>query len=275
MERTDVLDDYFYSDTLLDAPYATRRIRRADVQTLCRSWDAISPTPLDPARFTAAQATALIETIAAEPGKGPALIDRIAQSGRHWWAWLIAEGVATENAFAHIAPSRAKGRRAASPRSQLVLDTLLEECTAGESIQRRRLTAVLWLTRAGLRPLEIENCQVEDIDRVQGTIVIRNPRGEARCCCPLAVEAIAAIDAYCVAANVPTTPRTALIGSYRDGRWHWFAAVTLRRHFHALRAEVAAQLRAVEATPHSPLQQQALLRLADTIATVDLDDLRR
>jgi site-specific recombinase XerC len=265
---------YTYNAALCEGAAATRDMRWADIHTFVDAWLAHYQTPLDPATCTAEQVRALLAVIAAQPGTGPARVDRIIQSGRACWAWLIANAGYTDNPFAAIPAQRVKQRSAASAANQILLATLLDECARDDTLAGRRLAVMLWLTWAGLRPSEIRMSLCEDIDRVQGVIAIRDLRWDVRCCGRLPVEALTAIDAYHRLMPLPPTGSDAIIGFRGAHYWYRLSVDTIRRHYHALRSACVAQLTAKATASLCPDGQQALLRVAAGIASSELDDLR-
>lgn len=274
MELPEAIDEYAYSADLCEGSPATLRIRINDLTLLCRVWFALHQTPLSPESCTVERAHALIDAIAAQPGKGSAVVDRILQSAQSCWVWLMAEGLATANPFACIPLRRVSERRAAGLANQLLLDVLVDQCRRDATLPQRRLAVVLWLTRAGLRSSEIESCQFDDCDRARGMIHIRNKRGHPRSSGRLPAEAFAAIDVYLAAMPQPPTVSDALIG-YRDGAdWSWLSVDTMRRHYYVLRSTVVARLRAQAATDPCADGQQRSEWLAATLARATLDDLR-
>jgi site-specific recombinase XerD len=100
-----------YVAALYDAQMTTKRARRVDMRTICRAWTQRHGTLLDPSTLTEAQARAIVTDLAENQRRGPATLDRIIQTGRSCWAWLIAEGQVQTNPFAAIPLREARERR--------------------------------------------------------------------------------------------------------------------------------------------------------------------
>jgi site-specific recombinase XerC len=271
-----LITDYFAS--LYDAQLTTKQARRVDMRAICRTWTQRHGTMLDPTTLTDTQARALVTDLVEEQRRGAAIIDRIIQTGRSCWKWLVAEGQAQTNPFAAIPlrdeRARRKRKRAVQG-STISLRMLREQLRYAAPQDYHTLTVVLHVLQAGVRPLEMTALQVEDIDRATGQITVRNGYGTARRTVPLNAEAIAAIDAYCVAVAVPTTPHQALIGQYRGEHWQGLSIATIRRRFIELRDQTTAQLHHGIATEeHGASTLTALQSVAELLADLTLDQLR-
>ena len=271
-----LINDYF--DALYDAQMTTKRARRTDMRTICRAWAQRHGTMLDPTALTDTQARAIMTDLVEEKRCGPAMLDRIIQTGRSCCAWLSAEGKMQNNPFAAIPLRDARERRQrkkATQSSNIALRVLREQLRAAAPQDYHTLAVVLHVLQAGVRPLEMTALQVEDIDHAAGRITVRNAYGIARRTAPLTTEAIAAIDAYCVAVAMPTTPYQPLIGQQRGGCWQGLSTATIRRRFIELRDQTTAQLHRVIATKgHDDLTLTALQSVAALLADLTLDQLR-
>ena len=271
-----LITDYF--ESLYDAQMTTKRDRRADMRTICRAWTQRHGTMLDPTTLTDMQARQIVKDLVEVQGRGLAELDRIIQTGRSCWKWLVAEGQAQTNPFAAIPLRDERARRQrkkAVQGSTISLRMLREQLRYAAPQAHHTLTVVLHVLQAGVRPLEITALQVEDIDRATGRITVRNAYGTARRTVPLNAEAIAAIDAYCVAVAVPTTPYQPLIGQYRGEHWHGLSIATIRRRFIELRDQTIVQLHHGIATEeHGASTLTALQSVAALLADLTLDQLR-
>jgi site-specific recombinase XerC len=267
-----------YFESLYDAQMTTKRARRTDMRVICATWMRRSGLPFDPATLTHAQAHALIAELAGEQRRGAAAIDRIIQTGRSCWAWLVAEGHAPTNPFAAIPLRAAHERRY---RKKAVQGSTIARCVLREQLryaapsQYHVLDVLLHLVQAGVRPTEITAIQIADIDHVAGRITVRNAYGTARRTLPLSDQALAAIDAYGGAVGLPTATNQPLIGQQRGGRWSGLSIGTIRRRFEVLRDQTTAQLHRVIATEErNALALTALQSVAALLADLTLDQLR-
>ena len=266
-----------YCESLYDAQMATKKIRRADMRTICDTWTQRHGTLLDPTTLTETQARAIVADLVEVQQRGPVGLDRIIQTGRSCWVWLVAEGQAQTNPFAALPLRDARERRqrkAVAPGSSIALCVLRAQLCAAALPEYHTLAVVLHLLQGGVRPTEITAIQAEDVDRAVGQITVRNAYGTARRTVPLSAEACAAIDAYCLAIELPTAPHTALIGQYRGGRWQELSISTLQRRFRELCKRAAAEIDITCADIAHPLARTALQRVAASIADIQMDQLR-
>ena len=271
-----LITDYF--DALYDAQMTTKRDRRADMRTIYSTWTQRHGTMLDPTTLTDPQARAIVTDLVEVHQRGPVGLDRIIQTGRSCWAWLVAEGQAQTNPFAAI-PLRdereRRQRKKAAQGSIFALRVLREQLRSAAPQEYHTLAVVLHLLQGGVRPSEITALQAEDVDRATGRVTVRNAYGVARRTAPLTAEAIAAIDAYCVAVAVPMSAYQPLIGQQRGGYWQGLSTATIRRRFIELRDQTTAQLHRVIATEeHDALTLTVLQSVAALLANLTLDQLR-
>ena len=267
-----------YCESLYDAQMTTKRARRTDIRTICRAWTQRHGTMLDPTTLTDTQARALVTDLVEIQQRGPVVLDRIIQSGRSCWTWLVAEGQAQVNPFAAIPLRDARERRQrkkAVQGSSIALRVLREQLRSAAPHDYHTLAVVLHLLQGGVRPSEITALQVEDVDHTMGRVTVRNAYGIDRRTAPLSAEAIAAIDAYCVAVAVPTTPYQPLIGQYRGEHWQGLSTATIRRRFMELRDQTIVQLhRGIATEEHGALTLTALQSVAALLTSLTLDQLR-
>ena len=162
--------------------------------------------PIDPARVTPRD---VAEFIAAMSGRySPRSMKTVRTALRSFFRFLRVEGLSDERLDAAI-PVVAHWRRATLPRclSEHELTRLLGSFDTSTPFGRRDRAIVLCLSSLGLRPHEVAELRLEDIDWRRGRVALRTRKTRHGAILPLPYQAGRAIAAYVRRTRPPTDQR--------------------------------------------------------------------
>jgi site-specific recombinase XerD len=259
----DALEEYMVA--IADLAFATKRARRSDLLRLCTWWEQTQHHVLDPTNLTYTHVERFLHDLRAQ-GTGEAAIERTTKTGRFCWAWLVAQRVVATQVFPKPVRAKSKSRFAApiGESAFQVLVTELETLPDGHS-----LIIALLLLRSGLRPSEVVQAQVRDLDYAGQCITLRKTDGTTHRTLPLSNEVIARIQAVHDRSGGMPKPGWPLVGNGAQG----MVVETLRRR---LRRSIAQTIERVECERAytTGFAARILGWLIDELCTIKVDHIR-
>lgn len=171
--------------TLLGYERLVRRFVRA----------AVGDDPIDPTRFTPSDVVDFIASMTAR--FSPRSMKAVRGTLRSFFRYLRVEGLCDEQLEAAI-PTVAHWRLSSLPRylTDQQLEQMLASCDASTPCGDRDHAILLCLSSMGLRPREVADLRLEDIDWRAGVVQLRTRRNRRDAALPLPRKAGGAIVAY-------------------------------------------------------------------------------
>jgi len=157
--------------------------------------EALGDDPIDPARFNPSDVIEFVTLMRGRWARGSMKV--VCTSLRSFFRFLEVVGLCDGRLHAAV-PSIPHWRLSTLPRplSEAQLERVLTSCNASSPYALRNRAILLCLATLGLRPREVAELRLEDIDWREGTIELRARKNRRSARLPLAREAGRAIAAY-------------------------------------------------------------------------------
>ena len=176
---------------------------------------ALGDDPIDPTRLNPGDVTAFVASM--RGSYSPRSMKTVRTALRSFFRFLRVQGLCDERLEAAV-PAVAHWRLSTLPRclSDQQLERVLASLDGTSPFGRRDRAIVLCLSSLGLRPGEVANLRLEDIDWRDGTVELRTRKTRRGAVLPLPREVGRAIVAYLRNKRAPDNHRTPRI---RAAHW--------------------------------------------------------
>jgi integrase/recombinase XerD len=178
---------------------------------------ALGEDPIDPSRLTPSHVVGFVAAMQAR--FSPCSMKAVRTALRSFFRFLRFEGVCDEQLELAV-PRVAHWRLSTLPRylSDAQLSRLLASLDTSTRCARRDRAIVLCLASLGLRPVELANLRLEDIDWRGGSVLLRERKTRQGAVVPLPREAGRAIVDYLREERPPTDDRRVFVQHHGVGR---------------------------------------------------------
>ena len=201
---TTQLPDSWTLDSLVEAYKQHQRRTRGLRDSTLEGYDrvvrllvreALGEDPIDPTHLRPSDVIDFVTLMRGRWARGSMKV--VCTSLRSFFRFLEAVGLCDGRLYAAV-PSVPHWRLSTLPRplSEAQLERVLTSCNVSSPYALRNRAILLCLATLGLRPREVAELRLEDIDWREATIELRARKNRRSACLPLAREAGRAIAAY-------------------------------------------------------------------------------
>lgn len=181
--------------------------------------------------FTAEKLTAfLLAEVAPRKGSGPR---GPATALRSFLRFLVAQGRLSAGLELAIPPIRQWSQSALPQRlNETETHQLLTSCSSETAVGKRNYAILLLLARLGLRAKEVAQLQLDDLDWIQGSLLVRASKTHCQRLLPLPQDVGEALLSYLRDGRPPSTERAVFLTAlppHRPLQSHSVISVTVKR----------------------------------------------